>query len=261
MFTLGCDPELFLVSADGQPRSSIGLVGGSKANPRPIGIGDGFAVQEDNVAIEFNIPPAATKAEWMERVPAAMKALEREVGMFHGLAFSDKSAIYFPTKELENPAALEFGCDPDYSAWEKGKRNPRPKATDATLRSAGGHVHVGYKFDSRTDVQEFIKYLDLVMGVPSILMDEGHLRKSLYGGPGAFRYKPYGCEYRTPSNFWVFKDSFLGWVWDATERALKEFTSKVIDVNVERETIIKAIKQNDAASAQSLVNKYSLQLA
>jgi len=43
---LGCDPEAFLVDINGQLRSSIGLIGGSKEMPRPLfALGEGYAVQ------------------------------------------------------------------------------------------------------------------------------------------------------------------------------------------------------------------------
>jgi hypothetical protein len=55
---LGCDPELFFVNDAGKYISSVGLIGGTKDFPRPIG--EGCAVQEDNVAVEFNTPPCAS---------------------------------------------------------------------------------------------------------------------------------------------------------------------------------------------------------
>ena len=51
----GCDPEFFLKDKTGKFISAIGLVGGSKEEPKAIG--NGCFVQEDNVAVEFNIPP------------------------------------------------------------------------------------------------------------------------------------------------------------------------------------------------------------
>ena len=58
---LGCDPEILLVNATGKYISSVGLIGGSKDFPRPID-GEGNAVQEDNVSVEFNTPPCKSSA-------------------------------------------------------------------------------------------------------------------------------------------------------------------------------------------------------
>jgi hypothetical protein len=62
--------------------------------------------------------------------------------------------------------------------------------------------------------------MDLFLGVPSILMDKGDVRKQLYGSAGAYRDKPYGGEYRTLSNFWIFDNHLIEWVWNNTSRAV-----------------------------------------
>ena len=69
VLAVGADPELFLRRKDGTPQSSEGLVGGSKDEPLAIpGLADGFAVQEDNVTVEFNIPPAQTSTEFSNSI-------------------------------------------------------------------------------------------------------------------------------------------------------------------------------------------------
>jgi hypothetical protein len=40
--------------------------------------------------------------------------------------------------------------------------------------------------------------------------DKDTERRKLYGKPGAFRPKPYGCEYRVLSNAWVDKPEVAG---------------------------------------------------
>lgn len=261
MFTIGCDPELFLVNAAGDLVSAIDRVGGSKEFPRPIeGAEEGFCVQEDNVAVEFNIPPAGSEEEFTTRVQTALNLLRKELGDGQGLAFSSESAVFFPVLELGHPKAQEFGCDPDFDAWNNGKVNPRPKAEDPTLRSAGGHIHVGYKFKNRKEVERFIRLMDVFVGVPCTLIDNGELRKSLYGKRGAFRYKPYGCEYRTPSNFWVLKEETTRWVYRQVEQALKAFENGM-KVEEDDHQIADAINNNNKTAAAFLVNKYQVALA
>ena len=53
-FTIGADPEVFL-ERNNIPVSSIGKIGGTKYEP--IHIQDGIFLQEDNVTVEYNIPP------------------------------------------------------------------------------------------------------------------------------------------------------------------------------------------------------------
>jgi len=255
--TLGADPELFLVDAQNAFVSAVGLIGGTKQQPLPLPIGEGFAVQEDNVAVEYNIPPSASREEFNNNINSAMQCLtERIAGL--GLRFSDVSAVAFPEMQLNDPRALEFGCDPDFNAWKDGAQNPRPKATDWRLRSCGGHVHIGYSFDSQAAVCSFIRHLDLYLSVPAVLMDEGNLRKQLYGKPGAFRYKPYGCEYRSLSNFWTLTSKTRDWVWDSIELAMDAWQNKKIDIDSERKAILSAINKNNKELAQGLINKYNL---
>ena len=47
---IGTDPEAFVVRADGTVDISVGKIGGSKEEPRPV---DGGAVQEDNVLAKY----------------------------------------------------------------------------------------------------------------------------------------------------------------------------------------------------------------
>ena len=59
--TIGADPEILLRDSDYLYRSVEGLIGGTKNAPVPIeGLPSGFGAQEDNVMLEFNIPPATT---------------------------------------------------------------------------------------------------------------------------------------------------------------------------------------------------------
>lgn len=250
---LGADPELFLVDAEGALKSAIGKIGGSKYYPRPVPIGEGFAVQEDNVALEYNIPPSQNAKEFKQNIKSIMTFLREQVNTM-GLNFSNQSAAFFPKEELSDPRALEFGCDPDINAWTK-KENPRPNAPDVTLRSCGGHVHVGADI---YDVFDLAKKLDLYLAVPSVLMDDGNLRKQLYGKAGAFRFKPYGMEYRTLSNYWIFKDSLIDWVWNNTQLALD---AEHIRVDEEQEVILDAVNNNNKYAAEWLIDKYSIPLA
>ena len=254
---LGCDPEIFLADAAGALVSAIDKIGGSKHCPRPLPIGEGYAVQEDNVAIEFNIPPADSKETFINSINAAKEYLSSEIAAM-GLVFNTQSAASFPMMELAHPMAHVFGCDPDFNAWKDGKENKKPMSADKTLRSAGGHVHIGHKFDDPDDLIKFIKFMDLCLGVPSVLMDNGELRKQLYGKAGAFRFKPYGGEYRTLSNFWIFDNKLTSWVWDATQQAMEYWQQDKVDIDGIGRFIQKAINSNNKTLASVLVDKHNL---
>lgn len=254
---LGCDPEAFLIDINGQLKSSIGLIGGSKEAPRPLlTLGDGYAVQEDNVALEFNIPPAEGRSQFVESIQGTLKYLTDMVKGDYGFTISELSAASFPMEELASPEAFIFGCDPDFNAWTKAV-NPKPAAEDKALRSCGGHVHVGYdrSLAAGTDI---IQHMDLHLGVPSVLMDKGQLRKQLYGKAGAYRDKSYGVEYRTLSNFWIFNNRLIEWVWNNTSRSVAAAESRLAISEEDKTDIISAINDNDVAIAEKLVKKFNL---
>lgn len=251
MITLGADPEVFFYTpTSGRLVSAIGKVGGTKEDPRPLG--DGYFVQEDNVAAEFNVPPASSPSEWDEHI-------EKGVALVQGIAQKNELFLYpgasfsFDPEELNHEKAQEFGCDPDYNAWTM-LPNDRPCATDATFRTCGGHVHVGGEFNPIA----VIRAMDLFLGVPSIVLDKDTERRKLYGKAGAFRIKPYGVEYRTLSNFWIFESKFRLWVWEATLKAVA-FTQEypfIEDNSTTCALIVSAINENDHAAYERLLALY-----
>jgi len=247
---LGADPEVFLQDVQGNPISAIGLIGADKWNPLQIpGMAKGFTLQEDNVSLEYGIPPAASADELKSHLKAVM---ERSREWAPGLSFSKLSCIIFPKEQLEHPMARMFGCEPDYSAWTKDT-NEKPNPGDPDMRSAGGHIHV----ETSANPFEVGKAMDLFLGVPSVLMDKGEERKKMYGKHGAMRVKPYGMEYRVLSNFWIFEDSLIDWVWRSTERALNSLD---IDFDALRPRIHQAIDKNDKEVARQLVAEFGLEV-
>lgn len=222
---VGADPELFLVEAQsGELRSAIGRIGGNKWEPRYID-DKGSAVQEDNVAVEFNIPPAATKKQFVKHIGRLLNYLADYVED-QNLLLSIVPAAIFPTSELNCQAALEFGCDPDFDVWRKVENSkPHLEGDLANLRSCGGHVHVSWDNPSTENQEDVVRAMDIFVGCPSILYDGDTLRRKLYGKAGAFRFKDYGIEYRTLSNFWLREPTLVEWVYDQTMKGLDYLNS------------------------------------
>ena len=257
-FSLGADPEIFCLGQDNNYRSAIDTFGGTKEQPRPLEeLGEGFYVQEDNVALEFNIPPSETSDVFVKNINSMVSHLSKLAAENFNLHFSKESGVLFPFEQLMDSRALEFGCEPDFNAWT-GRKNPRPAAGDPRLRSAGGHVHVGVEEQlTKKDKCRIAQLMDLHLGIPSVLMDSGTMRKELYGKAGAMRFKSYGLEYRTLSNFWVFEDHLNKWVWDATERALSDYKSGV-DISSMEELLVGTINYNNTRQASQIVSEYGL---
>ncbi|MDE3022292.1 MAG: hypothetical protein KGI54_10565 [Pseudomonadota bacterium] len=246
---LGCDPEVFLQNKAGSPISSIGYINADKWNPMQIpDMPEGYTLQEDNVSLEYGVPPAASVDEFVHHIQSVMnKSLE----YLPGLSFSKLSCIIFPEDQMQHPLAHIFGCEPDFNAWTN-EENKKPSPPHPFMRSAGGHIHV----ETDKDPRQVVRAMDLYLGVPSVLMDKGEQRKQMYGAAGAHRVKSYGPEYRTLSNFWIFEERLIRWVWDNTKRAI----DCTLDLDKESTRILQAINGNDKALAKELVKEYSLEV-
>lgn len=214
--SIGADIEVFAKNEVGHV-ALCGLIGGTKEKPRQIKtMPPGFCVQEDNVALEFNIPPAYEGKEFNNYIKVMLgqsKALIESLGF----SLAQESSAIFPKDQLIHPNTQVFGCEPDYDAW-KLRVNKKPKAKDPALRTAGGHVHIG----TSGNIVDIARKLDLFLGIPSVYLDnseESKQRRELYGKAGAIRPKPYGLEYRTLSNFWVFNDKAINFVYYGAYRA------------------------------------------
>ena len=204
-FTFGADPEVFLKKR-GKPASAFGLLPGDKENPHKT---EGGAIQVDGMAAEFNIDPVPQNdfEVFNARIVAQLKEIrDRVPGYNLNVAPVQDFGEEFLSSQPDE--AKELGCDPDYSAYTLAP-NPRPDG-DRPFRTGAGHVHIGWGADIPVDNQEhieicanFVKVLDATVGMFMTLIDDEPRRRELYGKAGAFRPKPYGVEYRTPSNVWI----------------------------------------------------------
>ena len=247
-FLIGADPEFFL-EMEGKFVSAINRVGGTKWEPKPIG--NGCAVQEDNVAVEFCIPPSDNARKFYESIMYSLSTIKGTVSEFN---FSTAASAVFDAEQLDHPMAKEFGCEPDFNAWS-GRKNPRPKCANRNLRSAGGHVHIGGVED--VDKKQLIRAMDLFLGVPSIKLDPDTQRRKLYGKAGAYRPKPYGAEYRTLSNFWIWDKGLIDWVYHQTSRAVDFIRSGNTLNNKDGLIIQDCINNGNNESYNLLMSKYA----
>lgn len=249
---VGADPEYF-VEKNGTIVSAIGLIGGSKEKPLPVSCG---ALQEDNVLAEVNIHPCSTTEDWLFNLKSVEQDLLERLG--GGFKIKVKSSHLFAPEILcEKPEALVFGCDPDYNCYT-GELNPSPDACTA-LRTAGGHVHIGYEGVSIKRSVKLCKALDVVLGIPSVILDRDNERRKMYGKAGAFRPKPYGVEYRTLSNFWLQSDSLKGWVFNSAKGINRAISIADSVFKSTSESDVQGIINNsDSKSAQVLVNSFNI---
>lgn len=244
MYTVGADPELFLQKIDnGKLISAVGKFGGTKENPRRL-LG-GFCLQEDNVAVEYNIPATSSPDQFIWANQLMVEEIDKLASEFGCKSVIQSSGV-FTDDELATPAAQLFGCDPDFNAWELAP-NPKPNSDNPNLRSAGGHIHIGMPDASSKDKIELVRTLDLLIGVPLAFLDPTSKRRELYGRAGCCRFKPYGVEYRTPSNIWLSSPLIMDTIFTTIERLVHE--KEWMNYANQEETLIqKAINELDEPS-------------
>jgi Phage phiEco32-like COOH.NH2 ligase-type 2 len=234
-FSIGCDPEVF-VTKRGKPASAYGILEGTKESPFKTNLG---AYQVDGMAAEFNTDPVPIRDQynyvirtaftnWDNRIAVQLETLKNK------LKETGHSILIAPTMEFgqefldkQPDVAKELGCDPDFSAYTM-KANPRPDG-EKTFRTGAGHIHIGWGADIPVENEEhfgicaeFVKTLDTTVGMFMAYVDRDPLRRSLYGKAGAFRPKPYGVEYRTPSNVWIRNRDLRRCVYDLVQIALQD---------------------------------------
>lgn len=203
--TLGGDPEVFIKDKlTGKIVPSVGKIGGIK--------GDGISFSkdyptykwlEDNVAVEFNFPPVKGSDGFYTTIYEVYAQAELELNK------KDLSIIPTPTHkfsiyDLVTPQSQVFGCEPDFSAYDKeDKERVVDPSTIGPVRFCGGHLHFGFNNKENVKPWALVILTDMVIGLPSMTYDTQGLRRSYYGLAGLYRPKPYGFEYRTMSNWWM----------------------------------------------------------
>lgn len=230
MFTIGCDPEVF-VTKRGKPHSAYGILQGTKASPFKTPTG---AYQVDGMAAEFNTSPVGLPATnslrnfevWNDYINQQIKAIREALPT--GCSIRIEPVMEFGKEFLDAQpeAAKELGCDPDFDAYTL-RANPKPDG-EKTFRTAAGHIHIGWGDDIPVDNKEhieicagFVKMLDATVGMLMTYVDREPLRRELYGKAGAFRPKPYGVEYRTPSNVWIANRDLRTAIWLLVNEAIQ----------------------------------------
>lgn len=256
---IGCDPEVF-VKQQGIFKSAYGLIRGDKANPFKIRNG---AVQVDGMALEFNIDPAATPEQFVFNVKDVFDQMCRMVPDYE-VTISPVAHFDYDYMQRQPQEALELGCDPDYNAWER-RANIKPNST-RPMRTASGHVHIGWGsgFDAQSQEHmsycaEVTKQMDFFLGLPSLFYDDDLLRREMYGKAGCFRSKHYGMEYRTLSNAWLKSDDLMQWVFEAAKKSYEEFLNGRILADIHGD-IQRIINESDKEAAMNIIQQERLEL-
>lgn len=270
---VGADVEWFLVDQNGKPIPCINVVGGTKDKPLPLIPGKvGYMIQEDNVSLEWGIPPAGTRQEFLYSCMRAREAIEDKLRSFD-LKPSIVPSMRFTKEQLDHPQAKTLGCEPDYCVWDRSE-NEKPDigGENETLRSGGGHVHISFKVGDETpsfpkhlpQMEAIVMAFDYWVTLGFVIMDTDKERRKLYGKAGAFRPKPYGVECRALSNLWSSDPVLTEWVYDQVEAMFGYLRKSGADCHKwlfsQKDKLVPVINNGDPVAARAMLNAMSIRL-
>ncbi|KKK92898.1 hypothetical protein LCGC14_2698330, partial [marine sediment metagenome] len=155
--TIGADPEVFVSNEAGVVCSGYGMIEGTKDKPFPIKHG---AVQVDGMALEFNITPASNEAQFVTNITSVMEQLRGMLPKHHVLEIIPVANFDPEYFSLQPKEARELGCSPDFNAYT-GETNPPPNS-DLPMRTAAGHIHVGWIEGDNDDPDHFGTCRDVI---------------------------------------------------------------------------------------------------
>jgi hypothetical protein len=117
-------------------------------------------------------------------------------------------------------------------------------------------LHVGYPNNNIDTSLMMLRYVDAIVGIPSIIYDTDAERRKLYGKAGCFRLQPWGFEYRVLSSYWIDNASRLRFIWNQIIWALYSYERgrELPDLMTVQDTI----NNNDVETAKALIKQFSL---
>lgn len=255
---VGSDPELFIVNTENNKViSSIGIIPGEKNNAyRAPDMPKGYGLQIDNVLAEFNIPATNKKEKFIASINYMKDYIRKYVKNVNpNYDIQCIASRDVDEDQLQHPIAKLFGCDVDYNAYTE-EENPKPDGERGTLRSAGCHLHISYKNPTIRTSLDLIKYLDMYLGIPSVVLDPDTKRRTLYGKAGAFRLKKYGFEYRSLSSYMIDSEKNLNFVWNGIMKAIEAYNAGLPYIN--SDLVQATINNSDVEMAKKLIAQFNL---
>jgi Phage phiEco32-like COOH.NH2 ligase-type 2 len=190
---VGSDPEFFFMK-DGKVVPSVEIIK-QETN----------SVKRDGFQGELNPSADSCREVAGNRIARAIRDaayMARQSGAT--LTFNMSTVIEDDVWKRSPSGLKRFGCNPTQNVHEKEFK--RSTGMREKFRSAGGHVHIQLGDSMKRKVSDIIKVMDIVVGNTCVLIDRDPAnarRRKIYGRAGEHRIKPYGVEYRVPSNFWL----------------------------------------------------------
>lgn len=258
---VGSDQEYFLQDKlTNEIVSAEGLIKGTKDEPFKFkGEDSFFATSLDNVLYEGNIPPAKTVEEFVAHFNTLRSYMESTIP--NTLTTLAKGSARLDQKYLQTDHAKTFGCAVSHNAWTEEAEFIQPKK-NSNLRAAGFHIHAGYKNPDYDTNIAYIRTMDLIAGIPSVIMEPADERKKVgYGKAGNHRHCAYGVEYRSLSSYFASSPELLKWAFNAAHVAAKFINDgRIEEINSRGDEIQTIINKNNRRAAEKLVKEFNLEL-
>ncbi|WP_373088638.1 hypothetical protein [Zhongshania sp.] len=256
MVTIGHDGEFFLVR-DGVVIPSQDIIPGTKSMPYQMSKG---MLHRDNAMGEFGTPPTSNEDEFVQQIIDAKDEIQKVLDTI-GVEMLFKPHHIFEPHQLMHPEVLTFGCEPDFDCYTRTIGKAPDATTVGGLRSAGGHIHFGFKVERSDDLENTILAFEQLVGLYSVIHDDDTKRRELYGQAGRHRPKPYGGEYRVSSNFWYNSEDHMRQMFRRGTAAVNHRRELAENMEVEsvRNAVMTAINTSDAPLAQQLVEDLHLE--
>lgn len=233
---LGGDPEFFITTKRGKILSACQFLP-SKFNKKGV-MSHGRSLGKfffDGVQGEMNIAPSACRETLTIRIWKVLNSIKKSIGEDYKLVMKPSVVVSRAVLDRADPEAKRFGCSPDWNAYTGLQNESKLNGDTHRVRYGGGHIHIGFGKKDRMldDPDLFLKFvilLDLILGIPMLLLDvgpAGDRRRKYYGKAGTFRETRWGVEYRQPSNIWLKSPELTSLALGLTRTAYRIMVSAV----------------------------------
>lgn len=267
--TMGCDPEIFVLRKDETIFPAWAFMPDEKSareEPSKVDIDththtvptywDGFQAEfAPKYSICLEIALAHTKVGLLNVLKLA-RAKDPDAKL------TIQNVVEIP-KEILTSAAdkhVQFRCSRSINIYND-EGGEIPDARGYKWRSAGGHIHIGYKtkFTSPT-IESIVKGLDGILGVVGVSLAAGidnPERRNTYGRAGEFRLPDHGLEYRVLSNFWLCHPAIAMLVFELARVSVRMASSGLFNLawNASETETRNAINNCDVALARKILKR------
>jgi len=273
--TLGGDPEFFISDNRGRVQGADSFLPG-KYEPLVVDPVAGDVKSKlffDGIQAEISFAHGTCREYIAKNIQLCLLKANDRIPKDHKFVIKPSTRVAKEVLENADPEARIFGCAPDFNAYTCSVNTPEMDASRHPYRYAGGHMHFGIssKYLDESDAEflaartekghlKTIKFLDLILGVTTLGLDNGpgsKRRREKYGKAGCFRPTPYGVEYRTPSCWWLSSPATVSLAfgigrlaWHLLAKGLDERFLKLI--NYDEETVRGIVDEGDVKEAYKL---------